>query len=245
MRQSNRNNRGSSPATKLLGLFVLVVVTLLLLYSSKVPHLASPEYKKGDYRQQTTQTSRSTTTLPSTMVEDLSEVYRQPEDQKLPRASSLFLDKLATCDSLDCLREAHMLPRGAAKFNHPHFLIIGFQKAATTSLYSYLARHNETLASSLKEPEFFVNGCGSKVRRCRRSLASRPSVPLHASLTRLFCDGKLRRSPRAVHATLQSSTFTQPSDRGFILTGTGPREASRDLPISSVRASSSHPGCCG
>ena len=36
-------------------------------------------------------------------------------------------------------------------------------QAATTSLYSYLARHNETLASSLKEPEFFVNGCGSKV----------------------------------------------------------------------------------
>lgn len=36
-------------------------------------------------------------------------------------------------------------------------------QAATTSLYSYLARHNETLASSLKEPEFFVNGCGSKI----------------------------------------------------------------------------------
>lgn len=26
-----------------------------------------------------------------------------------------------------------------------------------------MARHNETLASSLKEPEFFVNGCGSKI----------------------------------------------------------------------------------
>jgi hypothetical protein len=96
-------------------------------------------------------------------VEDLSNIYRPASDPIKPRASSPFLDKLATCDSLECLKEAHMLPRGAAKFNHPHFLIIGFQKAATTSLYSYLARHNETLASSLKEPEFFVNGCGSRI----------------------------------------------------------------------------------
>lgn len=90
------------------------------------------------------------------------ELYRPPGPPN-PRASSKFLDKIPTCDSLECLKEAHELPRGVAKFNHPHFIIIGFQKAATTSLYSYLARHNETLASSIKEPEFFVNGCKSHI----------------------------------------------------------------------------------
>jgi len=89
-------------------------------------------------------------------------VYKPPELHN-PRASSPFLDMIPTCSSLDCLKKAHLLPRGPAKFNHPHFLIIGFQKAATTSLFSYLARHNETLASYIKEPEFFVNGCSSMV----------------------------------------------------------------------------------
>ena len=90
------------------------------------------------------------------------DVYRPPGPMN-PRASSPFLDKIPTCSSMECLKEAHLLPRGVAKYNHPHFLIIGFQKAATTSLFSYLARHNETLASYLKEPEFFVNGCKSFV----------------------------------------------------------------------------------
>ena len=158
--ERHRNNRGNgTSATKLLSLLVLAVVTLLLVYSSKVPHLYTPEFTT---EHRTAQEQRHPQAQQQ-QTQDLSETYRRPEDTKLPRASSPFLDKLATCDSLDCLRETHMLPRGAAKFNHPHFLIIGFQKAATTSLYSYLARHNETLASSLKEPEFFVNGCGSKV----------------------------------------------------------------------------------
>ena len=63
------------------------------------------------------------------------ETYRPPGPMN-PRASSPFLDKIATCSSLECLKEAHLLPRGVAKFNHPHVLIIGFQKAATTSLFS-------------------------------------------------------------------------------------------------------------
>lgn len=66
------------------------------------------------------------------------ETYRPPGPMN-PRASSPFLDKIATCSSLECLKAAHLLPRGVAKFNHPHVLIIGFQKAATTSLFSYVS----------------------------------------------------------------------------------------------------------
>jgi len=49
--------------------------------------------------------------------------------------SATFLEALSTCVTLDCLRAAHQQPRGPAKFNYPHVLIIGFQKAATSSLY--------------------------------------------------------------------------------------------------------------
>jgi len=50
-------------------------------------------------------------------------------------ADMSFVDAIATCTTLECLRDAHLQPKGQAKFNFPHFMIIGFQKAATTSLY--------------------------------------------------------------------------------------------------------------
>ena len=37
-------------------------------------------------------------------------------------------------DSLDCLTDAHKLPKGEARFNFPHFMIAGYSKSATTSL---------------------------------------------------------------------------------------------------------------
>ena len=46
-----------------------------------------------------------------------------------------FLEALAGCDTLDCVRDAHSQPRRGACFSFPHFIIIGFQKTATTSLY--------------------------------------------------------------------------------------------------------------
>lgn len=50
-----------------------------------------------------------------------------------------FLQALAGCKDMACVREAHMLPREEdATYNFPHFLIIGFQKAATTSLHVYV-----------------------------------------------------------------------------------------------------------
>jgi hypothetical protein len=39
----------------------------------------------------------------------------------------------------------------------PNFLIIGAQKAGTTSLYYYLKRHPEIFMSTVKEPQFFAS----------------------------------------------------------------------------------------
>ena len=46
-----------------------------------------------------------------------------------------FIQAIATCDSFECVRDAHRQPRRGARFNFPHFMIIGWQKSATTSLY--------------------------------------------------------------------------------------------------------------
>lgn len=46
-----------------------------------------------------------------------------------------FLNALKDCTDMICVRKAHELPKKDATFNFPHFLIIGFQKAATTSLH--------------------------------------------------------------------------------------------------------------
>ena len=43
------------------------------------------------------------------------------------------------------------------KNNLPNFIIIGAQKAATTSLYTYLRQHPEIFMTKVKEPMFFNN----------------------------------------------------------------------------------------
>lgn len=43
----------------------------------------------------------------------------------------------------------------------PNFLILGAQKAGTTSLYFYLAQHPEIYMSPVKEPHFFTFGDGN------------------------------------------------------------------------------------
>lgn len=70
-----------------------------------------------------------------------------------------FIEAIATCTTLECLRDAHKQPHGPAKFNFPHFMVIGFQKAATTSLYGYFQPHPQSLNPKTKEPEFLTFGC--------------------------------------------------------------------------------------
>ena len=51
-----------------------------------------------------------------------------------------FLNVLEKCRDLICIQEAHeKYQRTSNMFNFPHFMIIGFQKAATTSLKKYAA----------------------------------------------------------------------------------------------------------
>lgn len=45
----------------------------------------------------------------------------------------------------------------------PNFLIVGAQKAGTTSLYHYLGQHPEVYVSPVKEPHFFNNEGGGRV----------------------------------------------------------------------------------
>lgn len=65
----------------------------------------------------------------------------QPRSEVAPANSGRFppgmpfLEALATCTTLACVRAAHDQPRNGVRFNFPHFIILGFQKAATTSLW--------------------------------------------------------------------------------------------------------------
>ncbi len=70
-----------------------------------------------------------------------------------------FLEALSDCETLNCVRDAHRQPRGGAKFNYPHFMIAGWSKSATTSLYQYLNDHPQVLSPVTKEPMLFTDRC--------------------------------------------------------------------------------------
>ena len=73
-----------------------------------------------------------------------------------------FLEGLATCTDLQCVHDAHHeLKDPAQGFSFPHFLILGFQKAATTSLFAHLHGHPQVLHTTVKEPKFLTAGCGN------------------------------------------------------------------------------------
>lgn len=76
------------------------------------------------------------------------------------------VEALRGCETLDCLRIAHEKPAGKATKNFPHFMIVGFQKSATTSLHYHLVRHPEIIRPWEKEPEFFSNTCGYDISAC-------------------------------------------------------------------------------
>jgi hypothetical protein len=76
------------------------------------------------------------------------------------------VEALRGCETLECLRIAHEKPAGKATKNFPHFMIVGFQKSATTSLHYHLVRHPEIIRPWEKEPEFFSNTCGYDIASC-------------------------------------------------------------------------------
>lgn len=79
------------------------------------------------------------------------------------RRSRDMVEALRGCQTLECVRTAHTRPPGPAKFNFPHFFIIGWQKTATTSLFAYLNRHPQVSRPRDKEPEFFSEECNYNI----------------------------------------------------------------------------------
>lgn len=75
------------------------------------------------------------------------------------RRATDMVEALRGCLTLECVRESHTKPPGPARFNFPHFFIIGWQKTATTSLFAYLNRHSQVSRPWDKEPEFFSDKC--------------------------------------------------------------------------------------
>lgn len=86
-----------------------------------------------------------------------------------------FLKVMEKCEDLICIQQAHAkYPRAANMFNFPHFMIIGFQKAATTSLKRYLERHSQIDKPRVKEPNFFPYDCQEKPpEKCSKANTTR------------------------------------------------------------------------
>lgn len=51
------------------------------------------------------------------------------------RTQSDFAADVSRCEDFACLRTAHAAGTGGPRFNFPHFMIVGWQKCATTSLF--------------------------------------------------------------------------------------------------------------
>ncbi|KAL4437389.1 hypothetical protein ABPG75_004528 [Micractinium tetrahymenae] len=83
-----------------------------------------------------------------------------------------FAEAVGKCldgTAFECLtRQADMDP-GPGQFRFPHFMVVGFQKCATTSLFHHLADHPRINEPDIKEPEFFTNACEFNAMRCKVS----------------------------------------------------------------------------
>ncbi|KAL4430048.1 hypothetical protein ABPG77_004418 [Micractinium sp. CCAP 211/92] len=82
------------------------------------------------------------------------------------RRKSPYQRALENCQTLACLKEAAKQKRYRGQFLFPHFLIIGWQKCATTSLFHHLKDHPAVLTPSEKEPEFFSYDCQYDPEAC-------------------------------------------------------------------------------
>ncbi|GBF94417.1 hypothetical protein Rsub_07231 [Raphidocelis subcapitata] len=137
---------------------------------------------------------------------------------------------VAACRSFACLRAAHKLPAGAARFNFPHAMIVGFPKCATTSLYAYLAAHPQAIASQPKEPNYFM--------RCRNA----PNATAAAAAAAACPGGEADYLQRAmkldeaalVHklkkAAFEGSTVYSTGKKGFVTAEAIAADLRRELP---------------
>ncbi|PRW51019.1 hypothetical protein C2E21_5409 [Chlorella sorokiniana] len=68
--------------------------------------------------------------------------------------------------SLACLKEAARQKRYRGQYLFPHFMIVGWQKCATTSLFHNLKDHPGIAIPVEKEPEYFSDECGYDPLSC-------------------------------------------------------------------------------
>ncbi len=57
-------------------------------------------------------------------------------------------------------------PRAPGQFRFPHFLVLGFPKCATTSIYCHLIQHPQVQHAKEKESHVLVNQCGGSLASC-------------------------------------------------------------------------------
>lgn len=113
---------------------------------------------------------------------------------------------------MECIRDAHRdHPRGPGMFNFPEFIIIGFQKAATTSLKNYLERHYSILKSGEKEPNFFTVACNnSPPEQCPKD-ASKDYIQRILRLNKyLEMNGTMAANEASTHIIREGHSLARP-----------------------------------
>lgn len=123
------------------------------------------DYEDYDYDYEEEETSaapqvtpRSTPTPAPVLAANAGPTGSQSGSWRFP-ADMPYLEALNTCETLKCVSDAHKQPKGAAKYNFPHFMIAGWSKSATTSLYQHLNDHPDILSPKEKEPMLFTDYC--------------------------------------------------------------------------------------
>lgn len=81
-------------------------------------------------------------------------------------AADAFTTAMAACSNFSCLQEANKLPRAPGQFPFPHFMVIGFPKCATTSLYCHLIQHPQVQHPKEKESHWLSQQCGPRSLSC-------------------------------------------------------------------------------
>ncbi|PSC68106.1 sulfotransferase [Micractinium conductrix] len=86
-----------------------------------------------------------------------------PEQRQQAQA---FTAAVSACANFRCLRQANKLPRAPGQFRFPHFMVIGFPKCATTSIYCHLIQHPQVQYAKDKESHRLTDKCRPLLEQC-------------------------------------------------------------------------------
>ncbi|PSC67215.1 hypothetical protein C2E20_9098 [Micractinium conductrix] len=124
------------------------------------------KHQGGDANQRQRQRGGKGSSAKGSSAKGGSKADREEEPQiaflELPHLAerSPYLQAVAQCHNITCLSQAARQRRDPGQFLFPHFFVVGWQKAATTSLFFHLRTHPQLVAAWEKEPEFFSDDCG-------------------------------------------------------------------------------------